>query len=175
MAKQARTVQILAAGTTQAMHHRTDGASGGAADLVGLVAMVDGTDSPVPADATDGYSVKAKRVQATSTLVSLTSGISASFNRQGYAMVGLALVATINSSVTQLRYEVSHDNTTFYQLKTPANANIVQALTYNATAAYDVPPEALAYPYIRVAVLDSSNAVVTGDSTANAFRWVASS
>lgn len=125
--------------------------------------------------ASDQSAVPTARSQATSTTVSLTSGLSASFNRQGYAMVGIALIATINSSVTQFRYEVSHDNTTFYQLKTPANATIVQAVTYNATAAYDVPPEAMAYPYLRVAVLDSSNAVVTGDSTATAFRFVASS
>jgi hypothetical protein len=52
MAKQARTVQILAAGTTQAMHHRTDGATGTAADIPGAVLMRDGTDNAMQGQTT---------------------------------------------------------------------------------------------------------------------------
>lgn len=132
------------------------------------------------ADVQDGTKgsqvVVSSRDQSANSTVGVTSGNSGSFDRRGYAAVGLLkLLSFATAAVVALKIQVSHDDSTYRDLRTASGALVTIAITQaSATDAYDLPAEAMSFPFIRVVTVDNTQTLVSV-TVASSLMWVASS
>lgn len=122
--------------------------------------------------ASDQSAVPLSRTQSGSTTIGLTSGNSAAIALTGISAVKLFKIATFgNTSIVALKYQVSHDGTNWFDLRSPSGALITQAVTQTATTdCYDVPAECFGALSLRVVAVDSTQALVS-QTTASCLLW----